>query len=374
MMVYTEIESIEQFRGLMPLINEFEYYAFQNIDFTEIEDLLKKFSFKKCLFLGCKLNNDDIIKLYLQNDLFQNMDMPYNQFPSELYRPSLLYDNYVVGEPKSYELTYDYKIYRHFIENGKEADTIKETFGRKLHDHSITDALYDFLENYEDRKVVAIMGGHNLSRKQEQYRKIALLSKKLCENGYLMVSGGGPGSMEATHLGAWFANRTENELDSALKILSKAPQYNHPLWLDSAFEVIEKYPRITEFESLGIPTWLYGHEPATPFATKIAKYFANSIREDGLLTIAKGGLIFAPGSAGTLQEIFQDATQNHYKIFGYSSPMIFFDKNFWLNKIPVYTFLEQLLNKNIYKNLLLSIFDSADELLNELLKFAESSE
>ena len=30
--------------------------------------------------------------------------------------------------------------------------------------------------------------------------------------------------------------------------------------------------REDESESLGIPTWLYGHEPPNPFATKIAKY------------------------------------------------------------------------------------------------------
>ncbi len=78
-------------------------------------------------------------------------------------------------------------------------------------------------------------------------------------------------------------------------------------------KIIDKYPlTANDYEkckSIGIPTWLYGHEPPAPFATHIAKYFANSVREDGLLTIAKHGVIFAPGSAGTTQEIFQDATQ-----------------------------------------------------------------
>ena len=35
---------------------------------------------------------------------------------------------------------------------------------------------------------------------------------------------------------------------------------------------------------LGIPTWLYGHEPTTPFARVIAKYFQNSIREKAAST------------------------------------------------------------------------------------------
>jgi hypothetical protein len=29
-----------------------------------------------------------------------------------------------------------------------------------------------------------------------------------------------------------------------------------------------------------------------------AKYFANSVREDGLLTVATGGVVYTPGSAG----------------------------------------------------------------------------
>ena len=66
-------------------------------------------------------------------------------------------------------------------------------------------------------------------------------------------------------------------------------------------------------ESLAVPTWYYGHEPTTPLATNIGKYFQNSLREDGLITIAAHGIVFAPGKAGTLQEIFQDAVRNYYR-------------------------------------------------------------
>ena len=107
--------------------------------------------------------------------------------------------------------------------------------------------------------------------------------------------------------------------------------------------------------SLGIPTWLYGHEPSTPFATHIAKFFENSLREDNILTLAFGGTIYAPGSAGTLQEIFQEAVQNHYLSFGFSSPMIFLGKQFWTEEIPVYPLVEQLMETGKYKNLLLTL-------------------
>ena len=65
-------------------------------------------------------------------------------------------------------------------------------------------------------------------------------------------------------------------------------------------------------------------EPISLFASHIAKYFSNSIREDGLLAVATAGIVFAPGGAGTMQEIFQDGAQNAYRVFG-RSPMAFLD-------------------------------------------------
>ena len=53
--------------------------------------------------------------------------------------------------------------------------------------------------------------------------------------------------------------------------------------------------------------------------------FSNSEREDGLLAVAKAGIVFVPGGPGTLQEVFQDAAQNAYETYGRSSPMVFLD-------------------------------------------------
>lgn len=65
------------------------------------------------------------------------------------------------------------------------------------------------------------------------------------------------------------------------------------------------------------------------FATVIGKYFYNSVREDGLVTIASGGLIFGKGEAGTVQEVFQDATLNYYRSDYTPTPMVFLGKDFW---------------------------------------------
>ena len=372
-MDYREIDTQEKLEKLLKSKNKFSKYAFQNVDFKVLTYDLNDKIFSDCFFLGCKIPENLICNIYTNNYLFPKMNMPYNSYVNNLYNKEVLYKNYTLGEPESYKKTLDYTVYKHFISTGKEATDIKETLTRSLHDHSISDALYDFLKKYPDDKKVAIMGGHSLSRANEGFTTVALISKSLTEKGYLMLSGGGPGAMEATHVGAYFAGKPEEELLDAISILSEAPSYKDTLWLDKSFEVLAKYPT-TNFESVGIPTWLYGHEPPTPFASKIAKYFANSVREDILLAIAKGGIVFTPGSAGTIQEIFQDATQNHYLSFDVSSPMIFLNSNYWTKERPIYPLMEKLNNEEKYSNLLLSLCDTKDEVIKELEAFSIKKE
>ncbi|NNF07335.1 MAG: hypothetical protein HKN21_11290, partial [Candidatus Eisenbacteria bacterium] len=94
----------------------------------------------------------------------------------------------------------------------------------------------------------------------------------------------------------------------------------------------------------------------------IAKYFANSVREDGLVTIAKGGIVFAPGSAGTIQEIFQEATQNHYGSVGVISPMVFLGREYWSETKPVYPLLSRLAKGMDYREKL-ALVDTGAEVM-----------
>ena len=294
--------------------------------------------------------------------------IPFDLFREQLYSADSLYKGYQLGKPLSFKECYDQQVYHHYLKAGKSATDIKESLARTLHDHSMTNAMNDFLAHFDEKQVVGIMGGHGLLRNEDAYRQVVMVSKTLAENDCLMVSGGGPGAMEATHLGAWMAGRAEEEMDDALTLLKEAPSYKDSRWLDTALQVMKKYPQ-EKYVSLGVPTWLYGHEPATPFATHIAKYFENSIREDSILTIAKGGIIYSPGSAGTMQEIFQEAVQNHYLSFGYASPMIFMNKQYWTEEMPVYRLMQHLVDKGKYKNLLMTLTDSSDEIVKVLLDF-----
>ncbi|PID88074.1 MAG: hypothetical protein CSB06_02310 [Bacteroidia bacterium] len=366
-MKYKEIETQEQLQNLLEAEeSKICFAAFQNLDLSPWADAVLQKEWQECIFLGCRMNEK--IQYYIsdKNYIFPALNLPYNMYPANLYSAGQLYDKYVLGNPETYENTFDKCVYNHFLATGKEAESISESLARSLHDHSITDAMYDFLANYEEKKVLAVMGGHGLSRQSEDYKQIARLSKQLTEENYLMTSGGGPGAMEATHLGAWFAGSSEKDLTEAFRILEQAPNYKHKNWLEQALKVTEMFPLRKPYESLGIPTWFYGHEPPTPFATKIAKFFANSIREDLLLSIAKGGIIFSPGSAGTLQEIFQEVTQNHYLSFGFSSPMIFINQQFWKQDFPAFSFLQSMQQSGKLKNLKLACHDDIQAIIKEL--------
>ena len=293
------------------------------------------------------------------------------QIRKELYDAASLYNGYDPADPDSYSRCYDAQVFADFLAGGKRNRDLAVTLPRTLHDHSISDALYRFLSQYSPYQIVGVMGGHAMKRSEPSFRNVALISKKLTEHGKLMVSGGGPGAMEATHFGAWMAGRSEAELDEALGMLREADTFRDPLWLPSAFRVKERFPQ-TQYKSLGIPTWLYGHEPSTPFATQIAKYYDNSIREDTILTIAVGGIIFTPGSAGTIQEIFQEAAQDHYKTCDVSSPMAFMGVDFFTREVPVYPFLEDMLARGKYQDLLLSISDDPDDVVRAILAFREA--
>lgn len=371
-MRYKYITTLDELNETL-MHSEVDGYVFSKLDFSAVADKALKVGFRNCVFAGCHI--PESLKEVVDDDnlILPRLRIPY-RIPSHLYSASDLYDTFRIGRPDSYRKCFDARVYEHYLRKGKEltSDTaLKDSFGRVLHDYAISNLVADFLSGCDEFDVVGVMGGHGMPRTSGAYRKVVYLSRELTEKGCLMISGGGPGAMEATHLGAWMAGRSDAEVEEALRMLSGVPLFSDGPWLESAFRVMERFPA-GAYRSLGIPTWLYGHEPATPFATHIAKYFDNSIREDSLLTLAKGGIIYTPGSAGTIQEIFQDATQNHYLSFGYASPMVFMDREFWTGKMPLYPLLESLMESGMYRHLILSLADSAEEAAASVLSFRES--
>lgn len=365
-----ELENLEQFDAHLDTHNSLTDAACQGLDLTERTWRLFEAQVQGAFFLGCAFESSALEYL---NDhgayVFPRLDdLPFRSFRPKLYDAAELYDTYVPGDHPSYNDTVDARSYRIHKQHAGSADVVG-TLAERIHDHAIDNALHAHLESIGRESVVAIMGGHGLTRTDTAYVQVAHLGRALTAAGFYVATGGGPGAMEAANLGAWMAAHPAGALDEALELLSSASTFE-PVgeWLDAAFAVRERWPQPDPAagSSLGVPTWHYGHEPPNVFATEIAKYFANSIREDGLLAIALAGVVFAPGSAGTIQEVFQDAAQNHYESFGKASPMVFLDTNYWTDVKPVYPVLQQLAVGRSYGELL-TAFDEVDDIVSFLV-------
>jgi predicted Rossmann-fold nucleotide-binding protein len=277
--------------------------------------------------------------------------------PESLYTTEDLYGAFDEADELSLARTLDFRAYLATVAQGQRvARSSGVAAARALHDSAIT---HELSAQVVGSRPVGIMGGHGEPRGSGTYEPIARLAHELTKNNYLVLTGGGPGSMEAAHLGARFGLSGSDALEAALtRIASDQSTRRFPLsnqdelvvdgrfsesalrklhhWMAPAMQLARE-SQGNAGASIGIPTWLYGHEPCTPFAALHAKYFENSIREDGLLALATYGVIYAPGSAGTIQEVFEDANQNYYAPRNEGkSPMVFLDiDGWWSRRFPV---------------------------------------
>jgi predicted Rossmann-fold nucleotide-binding protein len=268
-------------------------------------------------FAGCRLRAEDEGTVRARGAVVLP---PLDVVGFEAYRGSLYSNEQLMAgyEPGRPETTYDARVGA----IARTPPTALVSLARGLHDACIDAALVRFLEA-TPRAVVGVMGSHATLRGHRDYVETAHLGRGLARAGYLVATGGGPGLMEAANLGARLADAPDTALAEAVAHLARAPDYaaDPAGYLERAREVRARWPAVTE--NLGVPTWLYVDEPVNQFATHLAKYFDNSIRENGLLAIALGGVVFTPGGSGTAQEIFTDAAQNAYTLYGVRSPMVF---------------------------------------------------
>ena len=314
----------------------------QSLDLRGRAATLATLEAEGAIFLGCTFDPGVEDSLRRRGALiFPRLGgVPFDPYRGELYTPHELYAG-IRDAP--YEATPDALVYQWSIRPGQRR-RLDSTLAAALHDHAIGDALEEFARSARSggRSIVGVMGGHASQRGTTDYADAAMLCRLLARGGRMVATGGGPGAMEAANLGAYLSAIPDRDFHGVLSELSAVPGFRPSVsaWARTAEAVVERFPGGTA--SLGIPTWFYGHEPPDYFATHIAKYFANSVREAVLLELCNGGIVFLPGAAGTVQEIFQDACENYYGAPETVTPMVLVGRDHWERRFPAWPILQSL--------------------------------
>lgn len=333
-----EIEELADFDALIAGgAKSMHGWHFQSVDLHERSAALVALQASGAVFMGCRFDSglEDLLRGRGALIFPALPDLPFNAYRGHLYTGAELFAGISAAE---YEQVPDARIYNWSLQPGP---ALHSTLATAMHDHAITDALDDFLA-HQSAPMVGVMGGHAAARGTAAYAQAAELGRTLTNAGFLVATGGGPGAMEAANLGAYLSTYDAGTLESALLSLAAVPGFRPSVteWARAAMTVVERYP--DGAPSLGIPTWYYGHEPANVFASAIAKYFTNALREAILLDRSRGGIVFLPGAAGTVQEVFQDACENYYAAEGAVAPMVLVGRKYWEEEVPVVPLLQAL--------------------------------
>lgn len=306
----------------------------QSVDLRGLAPVVLAAGVTGAIFLGCDLDAGVEGQLVEAGALvFPRLpDLPFDPYRAGLYAPEELY----AGLDSGYEDTLDFAVYRWWQGVGNQP-SLRADLAMTLHDHAVLDALGDL----DLSGAIGVMGGHRFERDHPIYRETAQLGRELATAGHTVLTGGGPGLMEAAALGAALEG-TARDLADALDALAGHPSFVPDVtgWADAGFEVRRRWQLAGP--SLGIPTWLYGHEPPNVFSRQVAKFFSNALREDALLRLADAGVIYLPGAAGTVQEIFQAVTPRYYASGDDVPPLVFVDSHHWTHTLPAWPLVSAL--------------------------------
>jgi uncharacterized protein (TIGR00730 family) len=197
----------------------------------------------------------------------------------------------------------------------------------------MTSELVDGFQYIADfKKSVTIFGSTRISERDKWYREARKLGALLAKRGHAVVTGGGPGIMEASNRGAAEAKGM----------------------------------------SVGLNIQLPHEQRANPYVTKgfgFHYFFTRKL----MLTYAAEAYVYFPGGFGTLDEFFEIITLIQTKKIAARIPVILVGKDFWE---PFASFLENQLCKK-FKTIdkadtkLYVIVDSAEEAFRIIKKHAK---
>ncbi len=222
-----------------------------------------------------------------------------------------------------------------FIGEDMKDTVFSEHFYNLIKDEKIVESLEIVIKELiqgakvfdKEKKYITIFGSARIKENTEDYNYIMSIGEEAVKAGFSVVTGGGPGAMEAAAKGAFNAGGTTYGINVALP-----------------------------------------HEQGTnPYITKafLCKYlFTRKV----LLTHKSSGFVVVPGGFGTLDELFEVLTLMATTLSDFL-PVILAGSSFWT---PMYDWLKnQMLNKGfISQNELdfIKILDDPAEIIEVISK------
>lgn len=289
---------------------------------------------------------------------------PFDPLRRDLYTADELMQGYTPANPDG---ALDRRIAAYFVAaGGRNPASAAHAIAQRLHDFGIDRALTAYLGGTDEAapKVVGVMGSHSTARDDPRYAQVAELGWRLGRAGFVVATGGGPGLMEAANLGAYVSSHPDPAaLARELDLLKSAPSFepDHARFIDAVYRVRAELPNGAA--NLGVPTWVYPDEPVNLFCSHIAKYFSNSMREEGLIALGDHGLVVTSETPGTVREVFQAAEQNSYWVGDRRSPIVFLGPQ----RSPTLELLTQYARRDGYADLV-SSFDEPREVAEFLMR------
>lgn len=181
-----------------------------------------------------------------------------------------------------------------------------------------------------DKPIVTIFGGHKVKPKSKEYEHCKKLTYELGKRGYAIMSGGGPGIMQAANEGAKLAGAPSIGIKASLLVNERAPDKNFTRKMGCHFMFVRRF----------------------------------------ILSIKSEAMLFYPGGFGTLNEMFEYATLMKTNIAD-KVPMICVGKEFWKDLFAWFDdklLKNNLLNKNKDDLDVFHIVDSHDEIIRIICK------
>ena len=160
---------------------------------------------------------------------------------------------------------------------------------------------FEFISSFKT-KSATVFGATRFKEDNEYYKKAKKLGELLSKDGYIVVSGGGPGIMEAANRGAFEAGG----------------------------------------ESVGINIELPEGQRTNQFVNKTVGFYYFFTRKV-MMSFASSVYIFFPGGFGTLDEFFEMITLSQTKKLSHPVTIIVIGKEYWGPMIN--WFEEELCNK-----------------------------